>query len=210
VQRELDRLRVEIAQLRASRRRLVLAADAGRRSIERDLHDGVHQHLVALAVSLQLAGQTAKSDPGAVTALLEEMGRSVQEALREAAQLAQRIHPPTLEASDLGALLRSAATDAGVPAVVQVVAGSTCSPEHVMTIHVCWLEALARVGGEARLTIDVREHGDGLSFEIAGAALSDADLDPLRDRVEALGGELTVASSAAGRSCVSAALPVAP
>ena len=66
VQRELHRLRVELEELRASRRRLVLAADADRRTIERDLHDGVHQHLISLAVSLQLAGQAEDSDPAAL------------------------------------------------------------------------------------------------------------------------------------------------
>ena len=114
VQRELDRLRVELEELRASRRRLVLAADADRRTIERDLHDGVHQHLISLAVSLQLAGQAEGSDPVALPALLAEMARAVQDALEETAQLAQRIHPATLEAVDLAALLRSASTAAGV------------------------------------------------------------------------------------------------
>ena len=57
LERDLNRLLVELEELRASRRRLVLAADADRRTIERDLHDGIHQHLIALAVSLQLARQ---------------------------------------------------------------------------------------------------------------------------------------------------------
>ena len=83
VQRELHRLRVELEELRASRRRLVLAADADRRTIERDLHDGVHQHLISLAVSLQLAGQAEASDPAALHALLAEMARAVHDGLEE-------------------------------------------------------------------------------------------------------------------------------
>ena len=123
LQRELDRLRVELEELRASRRRLVLAADADRRTIERDLHDGIHQHLIALAVSLQLARQAEGSDPVAVPALLAEMGRAVQDALEETAQLSQRIYPATLEAVDLAALLRSASAAAGVSATIRRVRG---------------------------------------------------------------------------------------
>ena len=82
----------EIDDARA-RRRLVLAADADRRAIERELHEGVQQHLVALAVNLQLARQSADADPEAAKELLEQMGRDVQQALDETAQLAQRIYP---------------------------------------------------------------------------------------------------------------------
>jgi signal transduction histidine kinase len=114
VQGELDRLRAELDELRASRRRLVVAADADRRAIERELHDGVHQHLIALAVSLQLAGQLEGSDQAALDALLAEMGGAVQDALAETARLSHRVHPATLEAGDLAALLRSAASAADV------------------------------------------------------------------------------------------------
>ena len=123
VLRELDRLRVEIEALRASRKRLVVAADADRRSIERDLHDGVHQLFVALAVNLQLLRQSVASDPEAAGRLVEEMVRDVQRGLDETVLLAQRIYPPMLEAGGLAALLRSAAVDAGVPASVEVAAG---------------------------------------------------------------------------------------
>jgi signal transduction histidine kinase len=210
VQQELDRLRAEVEELRASRRRLVLAAYADRRGIERDLHDGVHQHLVALAVSLQLAGPAVGLEPAAEKALLDEMRRDVQEALDETARLAQRIHPATLEAGDLAALLRSAATGAGVPASVDVSAGATYPPEVVMTVHLCWLDTLARAGGETRATIEVREHEGALTFGITGnEARSDADLDHVRDRVEALGGTLTITSMPGGGSRVSGSLPLA-
>jgi signal transduction histidine kinase len=208
VLRELDRLRVEIEALRASRKRLVLASDADRRTIERDLHDGVHQHLVALAVNLQLAGQAADSDPAAAKTLLEEIGRDVQQALDETALLAQRIYPATLEAGGLAALLRSAAVNAGVPASVDVAAGSTYPPEVGMTVYLCWLDALARGSGETRVTIRVREGEDALAFEVIGnAARSDADLDRVRDRVEALGGRLTIRSGPDRGIRVSGSLP---
>ena len=206
-EQELDRLRAETEELSASRRRLVLAADADRRTIERDLHDGVHQHLIALAVSLQLARQAEGSDPSGVPALLSEMGRAVQDALEETARLAQRIHPATLEAGDLAALLRSAAMDADVPAAVDVSAGASYPPEVVMTIHLCWLDTLARAGGGSRPTIDVRDGVDVVAFEITTATPPKPELDRMRDRVEALGGRLTVASSRQGDTVVACSLP---
>jgi signal transduction histidine kinase len=185
-----------------------MAADADRRAIERDLHDGVHQHLVALAVNLQLAGQAADSDPAAAKTLLEEMGRDVQQALDETALLAQRIYPTTLEADGLAALLRSAAVNAGVRASVDVAAGSNYPPEVGMTVFLCWLDALARGSGETRLTITVREGEDALDFEVVGnAARSDADLVRVRDRVEALGGQLTIRSGPDGSIRASGSLP---
>jgi signal transduction histidine kinase len=189
---ELERLQAEVAEQRASRERLVLAADADRRTIERELHDGVHQHLVALATTLQLARLALDSDPEAAKTLLEELGRDVRKALDETALLVQRIYPSTLELGGLGALLRSAARNAGVPATVEVSAGSSYSPEIVMTIYLCWLALLGRGSNERKVAIRVREEEDAVAFELVGkAGASDADLDRLQDRVEALGGRLT-------------------
>jgi signal transduction histidine kinase len=206
---ELEHLRAEVAELRASRARLILAADADRRAIERDLHDGVHQHLVALAVNLELAGQAKDSDPAAAKALLEEMRRDVQQALDETALLAQRVYPATLEADGLAALLRLAALNAGVRASVKVAAGSNYPPEVGMTVYLCWLDALARGSGETRLTIRVREGQDALAFEVTGdAPRSDEDLERVRGRVEALGGRLTMRSGPDGGSRTSGSLPL--
>jgi signal transduction histidine kinase len=209
MQRELEQLRVEVEELRASLQRLVAAADADRRMVERELHDGVQQHLIALAVNLQLAGQAAGSDPAAVKALLEEMSRDVQHALDETSLLAQRIYPAPLEAGGLGTLLRSAAVSAGVPASVDVAAPSNHPPEVVMTLYQCWLNMLACGSVATRARITVRESEDVLAFEVVGgAACSDADLDYLRDRVEALGGRLTITSGSGGGTRVSCSLPL--
>ena len=206
---ELDRLRAEVEDLRASRRRLVLAADADRRTIERELHDGLHQRLISLAVSLQLARQADGSDPAAVTSLLAEMTGAVQDALEETARLAQRIHPPTLQTGDLAALLRSAASAAGVPATVEVTTTGTYPPEAVMTIHLCWLDALARAGHGSRAAIEVHDGVDALAFEISGTeGEPTADLDTVRGRVEALGGDLTITSSPEGEPVLACALPI--
>ena len=207
---ELERLRAEVAELQASRVQLVLAADADCRRIERDLHEGAQQHLVALAVNLQLAGPMVDANPAAARALLEEMERDVQLALEETARLAERIHPPFPEAGGLGAVLRSAAVSAGIPASVNVAAGSTYAPEISRTIYVCWLEALESAGEEAPATVTVREEDEELMFEFvqAGAPLAAAAGERLSDRVEALGGRLTVESDAGRGTRMFGSLPL--
>ena len=172
-------------------RRLVLAADADRRRIERELHDGVQQHLVALAVNLQLAIGLTEADPAGAKAHLEEMGSDVQQALEEAAQLAQRIHPPLLETGGLAAALRAAASSAGVTSSVEVATSAGYPPEVLTTVYLCWLEALHAPAG--RVTIVVRDAEGALSFEIGGSEL---EPEPVRDRVEALGGELVISDTA--------------
>jgi signal transduction histidine kinase len=209
VQGELEQLRVEVDELRASLKRLVVAADADRRRIERELHDGVQQHLIALAVNLQLAGQAAESDPAAAKTLLEEMGRDLQNALDEAALLAQRIYPAILDAAGLGALLRSAAVSAAVPASVDVTTPSNPPPEVALTLYFCWLSILAGGSADTRATITVRESEDALTFEVVGsAARSDLDLDHLRVRVEALGGRLAISSGSRVGTRLSGSLPL--
>jgi signal transduction histidine kinase len=211
----LDRLRLEVTELRASRKRLVLAADADRRRIERELHATVQQHLVALAVNLQLAGGSVDADPAAAKALFEEMGRDVQQALDETAQLAQRIYPALLEGRGFAAALRSAAVGAGIPASVEVPAGASYPPEVAWTVYLCWVDALEHAGAGARARVTVRDEEGALAFEVdedgvarSTAPRSDAGLDRLRDRVEALCGRLTIRSEPGRGTRVSGTLPL--
>lgn len=194
----IDRLRNEVDELRASRARLVLAADADRRAIERGLHDGLQQRLVALAASLELGRQTDDAD--ARRALLVELGSDVQEALEEAAKLAHRIYPPLLDAGGLAAALRTAAVTLGVPVRVRVSGEAAYSTEVAATVYFCCVEALdyARVA----TTVDVEAAGDTLSFDVV-ADVAPTDLHALRDRVEALGGSLTT-----GPGRISGTLPL--
>ena len=197
----------QIEALRASRKRLLMAAEGERRQIERRLHNGVHQQLVALAVNLQLAGALTDSDPVAARRLLEEMGRDVHEALAETTQLAQRLYPP-LAVVDLATTLRSAAAAAGVRASVDLDLDVEASyPRGVVeTIYLCWLETLERAGDKTHAGIKVRSQGDALTFEIvADGRLA---LEPLRDRVEALGGRLRARPEREGRTRLVGALPL--
>jgi signal transduction histidine kinase len=209
-QESLDRLRLELAEVRASRERLVLAADADRRELERTLHDGVQQRLIALAVDVQLAGRLADADPAAAKTLLEEMERDVQQTLDEAAQLAQQIYPPLLEMGGLAAALRAAAASAGIPVSIEVVAGANYPAEVAGTIYLCCLAALEHAGAGARATVTVREQEGMLAFEVvADGADGQAGPDRLRDRVEALGGRLAIRSEPGGDTIrVTGLLPI--
>lgn len=206
----LDRLRDALAELRASRRRLVLAADADRRAIERELHVGVQQRLVSLAVNLQLADPLIEADPEAAKALLEGMASDVQQALDETARLAQRIYPPLLRARGLAAELRAVASSVGISASVEVDADLSCAPEQVWTIRQCWLEALEHGGTEVRPVVTVSASGGALAFDVvADFAGSDTELLRLRDRTEALGGQLTIQPEPGCGTRMSGWLPLA-
>ena len=211
---ELDQLRAEVAELRASRERLVVAADDDRRRIERELHQGVRQHLVALAVNLQRVGLWLDGDPAAARELIGEMERDVQQALDDMAGLAERIYPPLLDARGLGAALRAASLRAGIPASIDVRVGADCPPGVAATVYRCFLESLEHVGQGGRPTVAVREEEGALEFEVVedGARFEmvggpDPWLDRLRDRVEALGGRLTIRTQGPGIA-VSGSIPL--
>ncbi len=197
----------QIDALRASRKRLLLAAEGERCNIERRLHNGVHQQLIALVVQLQLAGALVDSDPVAARELLAEMGRDVHAALAETTQLAQRLYPP-LDVGGLAATLRSAAAAAGVQASVELHLDVEASyPRFVMeAIYLCWLETLEQAAGKRHALITVRNHVDGLAFKIV--ADGGVALEPLRDRVEALGGRLNSEPEPEGRTRIVGELPV--
>ena len=194
----LDQLRDEVAELRASRQRLVLAADADRREIERVLHAGVQQHLVALSVNLQHAGRLTSSDPAMASELIAQIGRDVQQALEETAQLAQRIYPPLLDARGLGAALRSAAAGKRASTRIDVAGGASYAPELAAAAYFSILDVLGHASKNSRVTVTIREEDGSLVFEVAEeepcSTRSEAELDRLRDRVEALGGHLTIAA----------------
>lgn len=186
---------VEITELRASRRRLLLAADAERRSIERALHDGVQQELIGLAADVERASAAIETDPQAATEHLEEIRRGIRHVLDQMRTVANRIHP-ALDAGGLGPALRFAAAGAGVPTRVDVAVGASVPSEIVAAVYFCCLEVVGVVDG-VTTTIAVRELGDALSFEIAADGEVGTSGPELRDRVEALGGSLVIRTEAA-------------
>ena len=153
----LEELRLQVEQLRASRARMVAAADAESRRIERDLHDGVQQHLVALAVNLQLARQLADTDPDEAKKLLERIGHDVREALEGVRELAQSVYPPLLLDRGLAEALAAAASAAGIPTRVDATGLDRYPPQVEATVYFCCLEALENAarhaGAGARATV---------------------------------------------------------
>ena len=183
----------------------MLAADADRREIERDLHDGLQQRLVALSVNLQLARQLADDDVATAATLLDEMERDVQHAVDEMGRLAERIYPPLLEAGGLLAALRAAAVRIGGRTRVEVTAGAGIPLGVARTVYVCCVEALEHAGPAA--TVTVRDDGGNLAFEVV-ADEPPSGLDLLRDRVEALGGTLATRSEPGDGIHISGSFPL--
>ncbi len=212
--------RLEVEELRASRARVVAAADAERRRIERDLHDGVQQHLVALAVNLQLARQLADSDPAAVMTLLEEIGRDVREALEGVRELTQSIYPPLLLDRGLADALSAAASAAGIHTRVEAAAHDRYPPEVEATVYFCCVEALdnaaKHAGTGARATVRTWHEQDALLFEIVddGAGFEPrldrtlSGLTGMSDRLGALDGRLTISSDPGRGTRVSGTIPL--
>jgi signal transduction histidine kinase len=215
-----DELKRQADELRASRARVVAAADAERRRIERDLHDGAQQHLVALAVNLKLARELADSDPRQARAVLDELAGDVQDALENFRDLAQGIYPPLLVERGLGEGLRAAVARAPGPARLEARAIGRYPPGVETTVYFCCLEALQNVGKHAgagaRATVRVWEDQDGLVFEIAddGAGFDPAaeprgsGLTNISDRLGALGGRLSIASSPAEGTRIAGTIPL--
>jgi signal transduction histidine kinase len=209
-----------LAKLRAARARQAAAADGERRRIERALHDGVEQDLVAVAVRLQLARRLVGSDVVAAVALLDEMRGDVRDALSRIRALADGIYPSLLEARGLVEAVRGVASAAGVPARVEQSGIGRYAAEIEAVAYFCCRAALeniaAHAGRGARATIRLREHSDALQVEVLDDGVG---FDPLagppgsgltsaRDRVEAFGGVLTVESEPGRGTRILAAVPI--
>jgi signal transduction histidine kinase len=192
---QFDVLRREIEELRASRERLALANDADRRSLERALHDGVQQLLVGFAANLEIAARSIDADPAVAKQLLAETRRGASQALEESRRLADRIYPPLLEAGGLGVALRAAAASADVPIRIDVAPNAAYPPEIAGAVYFCCLVFLEGVEAGTPVTVRVGDEAGTLTFEIVAEGDVDAERLPIRDRVEAFGGRLTIEGS---------------
>jgi signal transduction histidine kinase len=204
-------VRAQLEEVRASRARIVEAADAERRRVERDLHDGAQQRLVALAMRLELARESAV---GAAT-LIDQTTAELQTAIAEVRGLARGLHPPILTEAGLAAALESLAERSAIP--VRIVAPDRRYPPPVeAAAYFVVAEALtnvAKYSGARSATVTVRETADGLAVSVADDGRGGADpergtgLRGLADRVAAIGGRLTITSPAGQGTTVLAELP---
>jgi signal transduction histidine kinase len=205
-------------ELRASRARIVATADAERRRIERDLHDGAQQHLVALAVNLRLA-RSELADGSDVAAMLDRLVADVRALIEELRDLAHGIYPPLLRDSGLGPALQAAANRTNLPVSVLGAVGRH-PPEVETAVYFCCLEALqntAKYAPGASATIRLWEDGEMLSFEVGddGPGFDPATvragqgLMNIMDRISAVGGEVDWISAVGEGTRVSGSVPVA-
>lgn len=201
-------IRAQLEEVRASRQRIVSAADDERRRIERDLHDGAQQRLLRTSMALQVAESAVAPDADpAVRTSLQVAAEELQAALAELRELARGIHPAVLTQRGLGAALHSLSERATVPVEIASVPAQRL-PETVETAgYFVVSEALANVAKHARATrvvVHARASGGALEIEVTDDGVGGAAIDGgtglsgLNDRVSALDGELAVESSAGG------------
>jgi signal transduction histidine kinase len=205
----------QVAALTDSRSRVVDAVEVERQRIERDLHDGAQQRLVALAMDLGRAREKWDSDPAGAQRLVEDAHREAKQALVELRDLARGIHPAVLTDRGLDAALSSVAARSAVPVHLTVDVPRRPSPtiEGIAYFVVC--EALTNVAKHAdatRTAVTVARRGDRLLVEITddghgGAALSGSGLAGLRDRIEGVDGWMHVSSPVGGPTTILAELP---
>lgn len=207
-----------IADLRASRHRLVSAQDQERRKIERNLHDGAQQQLVALAVKLRLIEGMARKDADRAAELAHQATEETGEALANLRDLARGIYPPLLADKGLAAALESQANKAPIPVRVDAEGVGRYAQEAEAAVYFCCLEALQNVAkyanaSQARLQLaedngDLRFEvsDDGAGFEPA-SAVNGTGLQGMADRLDAIGGSLEVRSAPGAGTTVIGTVP---
>jgi len=218
VQLEAD-LKASTAEMAASRVRLLEMAHAERRRLERDLHDGVQQHLVGLRIRLEMAADTIRDDPGQGERVLAAVGRQMDDLLHEVRSLARGIYPSLLSERGVGEALRAAARSSPVAVEVRGRVGRYAEDVEV-AVYFCCLEALQNVAkhagpdapatvtlweGEGRLSFEVRDSGVGFSPRNGSRG---SGLINMRDRIEAVGGELAVSSQRGRGTSVRGSVPI--
>lgn len=222
LQASLAELRDRNAELVASRARIVAASDESRRRIERDLHDGAQQHLVALAVKVGLVRQLAPIDAERADRLLDELRVDIQTTLTLMRELAHGIYPPLLRDRGLTEALRTAANRSILPTTVEATDLGRYDPEVEAAVYFCCLEAMQNAdkhaGGDATVRVGVKDHGGQLAFEVrddgpgfdaAQASGRGSGFVNMADRLGAFGGTLEVTSSPGGGTSVQGQVPVA-
>jgi signal transduction histidine kinase len=208
-----------VQDLRASRRRIVSAQDERAKRLERDIHDGAQQQLVALAVKIRLTDSILDRDTAAAHGMLAQLQDEANDALENLRDLARGIYPPLLADKGLAAALEGQARKSPVPVALDAAGVGRYPPEVEAAVYFCSLEALNNVAkyaaassvevrlaqSDGHLTFEIRD--DGTGFDTATVARG-TGLQGMSDRVEAIGGSLSVASEPGAGTTVSGRVPV--
>ena len=220
-QRLETELRSSLRELKASRSRIMSAADEERRRIERDLHDGAQQRLLALAIELELAGEEVTSDPAKGARRLRELVGDVNEAMADIRSLASGLYPSILLERGLVEALSEASVACPLPTTLTAEGLGRYPPEIEGAVYFCCREALQNAAKHARASsvvmklweaesavhFEVRDDGAGLS---QGQGSEGAGLTNMRDRIGSMGGSLAIESHPGSGTRVMGAVPMAP
>jgi signal transduction histidine kinase len=207
-----------IEELKASRQRLVAAQDEERRRLERNLHDGAQQQLVALSVKVRLAQQLTSRDPDGATAMLEDVQTDANDALENLRQLARGIYPPLLADKGLVTALEAQVRRAAIPVQVRDDGVGRYGQDVEAAVYFSCLEALQNVAkyAEATQAEIVLTNGDGvLRFEVSDDGVGfDPDrtgygtgLQGIADRLAALEGSVEIRSAPGRGTTVTGSVP---
>jgi signal transduction histidine kinase len=207
-----------VEELRASRQRLVAAQDQERRKLERNIHDGAQQQLVALAVKARLARALTEREPPKAAEMLAQIESETQDALEDLRDLARGIYPPLLADRGLSAALEAQARRSVVPVTVEAAVGRY--PQEVeATVYFCALEALQNVAKYANAT-SARVHVSHVNGHLEFTVSDDGDgfdtsstrhgtgLQGMADRLDAVDGSLQVDSAVGRGTTVAGRVPV--
>lgn len=214
-----EQLAGRLDEIRASRQRLVAAQDAERRRIERNIHAGAQQQLVALAIKLTVAESMIGTDTEGERALLAELRQEAAGAVAELRDLARGIYPPLLASEGLAAALAAQARRSPLPVTLTADGIGRYQQEIEAVAYFCVLEALqnaAKHSGASYARVRLGAAGDVLEFEVAddGAGFDPATtayrtgLQGVADRLSAHGGSLTVRSAPGAGTVIAARIPV--
>jgi len=210
-------LAARVSELERSRERVVDAAEAERRRIERDLHDGAQQRLVSLAMDLGMAKARFAEDPDAARDLVDQAHAQAKEALAELRSLVRGVHPPVLTDRGLDAALSGLAALCPVPVDVHVDVPVRPKPSVEAVAYFVVAEALTNVAkhsraSHAKVVVEGRGYPGTLTVMVSDDGVGGADargpgLTGLADRVSGVDGRLSVESPAGGPTIIAAELP---
>jgi signal transduction histidine kinase len=215
-----EELRQRLDDLRAAQKRLVTAQDAERRRLERNIHDGAQQQLVALSVKLRLAEGLVERDPDKAMSMLHDLQGETQTALEDLRDLARGIYPPLLADKGLAAALEAQARKSSVPVAVVPDGVGRYPPEVEAAVYFSVLEALQNVAKYAEAPsarVELRTEDEHLAFEVVddgkgfepGSVGYGTGLQGIADRLAALDGALEVRSAPGAGTTVIGRIPIA-
>jgi signal transduction histidine kinase len=213
-----DRVESSLREVRKSRKRIMASADHERRRLERDLHDGAQQRLVALRIQLELLEESLVRDPERARVKLHTLGQDVGETLDEIRELAHGVYPSLLADRGLAEALRGVSLSSPVASRLNTKRLGRYAPEVESAVYFCCVEAIQNVSKHAAgasllemtlwqdyaLHFEVRDDGPGFN----GDVLEGTGLTNMRDRLAAVGGELDISSSPNEGTVVTGRVPI--